>query len=609
MKRTVLTSLCAALLLTGTGARAAINEGLHPLITNIQDRSCQSLDGNWRAMVDQYENGYYNYRMKPMEIGSTFFADRRFYQDRTKLIEYDFDAAPTLHVPGDWNTQMEKLYYYEGTIWYRQLFAASPKPGKRYFIHFGAANYEAIAALNGKMLGKHTGGFTAFNFEVTDKLVSGENSLVVKVDNKRDVDGIPTANCDWWNYGGLTRSVNLVEMPQTFIRDYCVQLGKDGKSIEGWAQLDGPEAAGEVTLEIPELGLKTSAAADSKGLASFSVTLTKKQKLVRWSPSDPKLYDVKISSALDSVSDRIGFRTIETRGTKILLNGEEIFCKGVCIHDERPDADAGRAYSEDHARTTLGWAKEMGCNFVRLAHYPHNENMVRVAEEMGIMVWSEIPAYWTISWTNPETYENAENQLTEMITRDRNRANIIIWSVANETPLSDERLDFLGRLIDRTRELDPTRLVSAAMEKSVLPDGTMTVQDPLMEKTDLISFNQYAGWYGERSDFSENTRWTFPVEKPVLISEWGGAALYGNHGKVDERFSEEYMVDLYEETIKMYSHIPELAGTTPWILKDFRSPRRALYGIQDDYNRKGLISERGEKKQAFFVMQRWYGSF
>jgi len=580
-----------------------------PAIQNADARAGQSLDGSWRAIVDPYENGYYSYRMQPLSPGDSFFADKHFFADPTRLIEYDFDVAGTLEVPGDWNTQREKLYYYEGTVWYRRLLELDPKPGHRYFIHFDGANYETIAALNGVRIGQHTGGFTAFDFEITQQLRAGRNSLVVKVDNKRHADGVPTLNTDWWNYGGITRSVRLIEVPDCFIRDYCVRLSADRKAIEGWVQLDGAPGPETVSIEIPELKLRASASTDQDGRAAFSLPLPRRSGIRFWTPDEPKRYEVLVSSASDSVRDRIGFKTVSTQGSRILLNGQPIFLKGISIHDERPGAAAGRAFSDDHARTTLGWAKEMGCNFVRLAHYPHNERMLRMADEMGLLVWSEIPVYWTIDWDNAGTYANAENQLCEMIARDHNRACIIIWSVANETPRSPQRLQFLSRLIDKTRELDPTRLVSAAMEKDETAPGQMTLADELMYLTDLLSFNQYVGWYDGDADKCDRVVWTFPVEKPVIISELGGGAKYGRHGKPDERFTEEYLVRLYEKNIAMMQRIPGLAGCTPWILKDFRSPRRALDGIQDDFNRKGLLSEKGEKKDAFYVMQRWYQSF
>lgn len=574
-----------------------------PQIINIQGRQTISLDGLWKTIVDPYENGYYNYRMQPHGDASSYFADRDFDADRTVLYEYNFNTDYTLMVPGDWNTQRDKLYYYEGTVWYRNIFDYQPDPARRVFVYFGAANQEAVVGLNGKKIAKHVGGYTPFNVEVTGMLKEKGNSLIVKVDNKRHADGVPTLNSDWWNYGGLTRSVMIVETPLTFIRDYSVQLCKeDPKKIEGWIQLDGSQAEQEVTLEIPELKASVKVRTDKDGKAVFSM----KAKPEYWCPDNPKLYDVVITAETDRVADRIGFRTVETRGTQILLNGEPVFCKGVSIHEEMPYSASGRAYSEDHARVLLGWAKEMGCNFVRLAHYPHNEHMVRVAEEMGIMVWSEIPVYWTIQFDNPQTYANAESQLVDMITRDRNRANVIIWSVANETPHGDSRLEFLKKLIAKTREMDPTRLVSAAMEKDNIDATTVTVKDELIEYVDLISFNQYVGWYDGTSEKCDRMNWVFDVKKPVFISEFGGGAVYGRHGDVSERFTEEYQEDLYQRSVNMLDRIEGLAGTTPWILKDFRSPRRQIVGIQDDFNRKGLISDQGGKKKAFFVMKRWY---
>lgn len=574
-----------------------------PQIINVAARKTVPLDGIWKTIVDPYENGYYNYRLKPLPDSESYFADRDFDSDRTVLYEYNFNTDKTLQVPGDWNTQRPELYYYEGTVWYRRNFDYTLDPGKRLFVYFGAANYETVAGLNGRKIGKHTGGYTPFNFEITGMVKEHDNSLVVKVDNRRKPEGVPTVNCDWWNYGGITRSVLLVETPETFIRDYYVQLKKDDmKTIAGWVRLDGSKAVQEVTVSIPELKISKSVKTDENGYASFEI----KAKPEYWCPENPKLYDVDIKAETDSISDRIGFRSIKTDGTDILLNGKKIFCRGVSIHEEMPYGKSGRAFSEDHDRILLGWARDMGCNFIRLAHYPHNEAMVRLAEEMGFMVWSEIPVYWTIHWDNPDTYANAEAQLEDMINRDKNRANVIIWSVANETPHGDARLKFLSSLISRAREMDPTRLVSAAMEKSRLGHNVMTVDDDLAGLVDLISFNQYIGWYDGNSEKCDSISWTFDVKKPVFISEFGAGAVYGRHGDKSERFTEEYMQDMYERTVDMLERMPGLAGTTPWVLKDFRSPRRQLPGIQDDFNRKGLVSDQGGKKSGFYVMQKWY---
>ena len=576
---------------------------LSPNPQNVPNRRhITSLDGNWRTLVDPYENGYYDYRMQPSKQG---YGLDRTYDDKTILQEYDFATAAELHVPGDWNTQRPQLYYYEGTVWYRRHFDYDLSDASRLFLHFEAANYETRVWLNGEPIGHHVGGFTPFTFEITDHVKRGTNSVVVKVDNRRHIDAVPTVNCDWWNYGGITRSVTLIETSKAYIQDYYLQLKKDNTRIlEGRVTLDGVTSPQTVTIELPELKLSKRYTTDAEG----NLTFTLKAKPELWSPESPKRYDVRFIAAGDTIDDQIGFRTITTRGSDILLNGKKIFCRGVSIHEER-DGESGRAYSADHARTLLGWAKDMGCNFVRLAHYPHNEAMVREAERLGLMVWSEIPVYWTISWENEATYQNAESQLTDMIERDKNRCNVIIWSIANETPHGDARLRFLTRLANKAREMDNVRLVAAAMERSVVEiDGKpmQTVEDDLGELLDLISFNQYLGWYEGDYNKCDQVEWHFAVEKPILISEFGGGALYGNHGADTDRFTEEYQRILYVKQIEMLEKIDGLAGTTPWILKDFRSPRRQVPWIQDDFNRKGLLSERGERKQAFYIMQHWY---
>ena len=587
------------LLLMATCTPLSLSGQQHPLLINVDGRHTTSLDGVWRTIVDPYENGYYDYRRKPLANG---FGMDKDLVDKSVLQEYDFATDKTLSVPGDWNTQRAELYYYEGTVWYRKRFEYKPATGYRQFLHFAAVNYEAVVFLNGKEIGKHAGGFTPFNFEVTGLMHSGENSIVVKADNKRMPEGVPTINTDWWNYGGITRQVNVIETPATFIRDYCVQLKKHERNIiSGWVQLDGNRNRHNVRIEIPELTIHQEVSTDDHGYASFEI----KAHPVYWSPENPKLYRVTISNDSDTLSDEIGFRTIETKGDKILLNGKEIFCRGVCIHEEAAYRN-GRAYSADDAAVLLGWAKELGCNFVRLAHYPHNEQMIRQAEKMGIMVWSEIPVYWTIQWSNPETYRNAEDQLADMITRDKNRTNIIIWSIANETPQSPERYDFLSRLAAKARSMDDVRLVSAALEKEEIKPGVMTVNDSLGKLFDIISFNEYVGWYDGLPEKCDRVEWTFSEHKPVIVSEFGGECVYGLRGEKTERFTEDYQEDMYIRSVNMLQRIPGLAGTTPWILKDFRSPRRQLPGLQDDFNRKGLVSDKGQKKRAFYVMQKWY---
>ncbi len=566
---------------------------LPALIQDIPNRATTSLNGPWQAIIDPYETG----------LNARFYLNAKA-KDKHELVEYDFDKSDALNVPGDWNSQKKELFFYEGPVWYKKSFSYPKREHTRVFLYFGAANYFTRVYLNGKVLGEHEGGFTPFNFEVSDQIREGDNFVVAEVNNARRRDAVPTVNTDWWNYGGLTRDVMLVEVPESFIQDYQVQLAKGSSNqIAGWVQLSGSTSAQQVTIEIPEAGIRQTFAADATGRAEFHFPA----KLELWSPNHPKLYDVVVSSGSDKVHDSIGFRTIETRGTQILLNGQPIFLRGIAMHEEAP-VRGGRAFRPEDAQTLLGWAKELGCNFVRLTHYPHNENMTRLADRMGLMVWSEIPVYWDIDWENPTTLQNAENQLRDMIARDHNRASVVLWSISNETPVKPARTTFLRQLAERARQLDSTRLITSAMNHvdQVGPD-TRALNDPLGEYLDVMGLNEYLGWYGGRPEDADRMQWKFAWDKPVIVSEFGAEAPYGRHGDADERWTEEYQASLYQHQINMLKKIPALAGMSPWVLMDFHSPRRLLPGTQDYFNRKGLVSNLGQHKQAFYVLQKFYG--
>ena len=190
-------------------------------LQNIQNRDSQTLNGLWSIIIDPLENGYYNHRYQPKEDG--YFIDRQM-KHPSDLIEYNFDSDYQIMVPGDWNTQMEKLYYYEGTIWYKRNFNHNLVSGETTYLYFGAVNYHAVVYLNGEKIGEHVGGYTPFYFDVTGKLKEKDNLIVIKVDNKRLREAVPTVNTDWWNYGGITRSVSIINVPKTHIYDYKIQL-------------------------------------------------------------------------------------------------------------------------------------------------------------------------------------------------------------------------------------------------------------------------------------------------------------------------------------------------------------------------------------------------
>ena len=249
-----------------------------------------------------------------------------------------------------------------------------------------------IIYVNGKMVGRHVGGFTPFCYDVTDVVHEGKNFVIVKVDNKRHQDNVPTLIFDWWNYGGITRDVLLVSVPATYIDDYSLQLSKavkDKKRILDFSLSLNRQAAGrEVTLSIPELKLKQTFVTNAEGKINAQL-YTLNSKLNLWSPDHPKLYKVELAMADERIEDEIGFRTIETCGKQLLLNGKPIFLRGVCSHEETAYTSR-RCNSAADADTQLSWARELGCNFIRLAHYPHNEHAVSassaVAPRQAIMV-------------------------------------------------------------------------------------------------------------------------------------------------------------------------------------------------------------------------------
>jgi beta-glucuronidase len=591
-------------------------DGLSKLVTWTSCRRQESLNGAWPAIIDVYDVG----ASGPFG-GDEMFAEMfGFPADRGRnspgrRAEYDFDTTVTVNVPGDWNTQVERFHFYEGSMWFRRRFASSSvSDGGRSFLYFAAANHLTWVYLNSKRIAEHEGGFGPFCVEVTGMLRSdSENSLVVRVNNRRTTDAIPTTRTDWFNYGGLTRDVRLVHVPNTFVRDAVVQLDKTGPDIlvaEVW--LDGPKAEQNVVVSIDGTAIG-NVSTDRNGHGT--ARLVAPAGLTRWSPSNPVLHDVEVRAETDTVSDRIGFRTIATQGTKILLNGEPIFLAGIAAHDEGVGQPARRIATEAEARELLENAKALGANFVRLAHYQHNEITVRVCDEIGLMAWAEVPVYWGINWENDATLENGRAQLRELIERDRNRASIVLWSVANETPPSAPRLAFLRNLVGLAGELDPTRLVTAALFSRPEGGGEMSfdatanrwiVDDPLGEFIDVLGVNEYHGWYYGSIEQMKEITWESPFGKPMIVTEFGADAKAGLRGALDESWTEDFQAEVYKAQLEMLDRIPFLAGLSPWILKDFRAPFRLLPGVQDGLNRKGLISDTGVRKLAFDVMVNFY---
>jgi beta-glucuronidase len=566
------------------------------LLVNVDHRKQISLNGDWHTIVDPYGSGLYTFHNELRKDG--YFLNE--HKDNT---EYDFSKSPTLKVPGDWNTQRELLHFYEGPLWYQRDFTYQKKPNQRTFVHIGAANYRSFVWVNGKFACQHEGGFTPYDCDATDLLHDGNNFIVIAVDATRLAEGVPTLQTDWFNYGGLTRDVALVEVPTRFIDDYDLHLERGTTNqIDGYVHVIGSHAGDKISVSIATPKPTTvDATVDADGRAPIQL---RPEGLELWSPEHPKLYKVQLKAGVDTLDDEIGFRTIEVHGTQILLNGKPIFLHGVSIHAEAP-VRTGRAHNQEDADTLLGWVKELGGNYARLAHYPHDQRMTRTADRLGILIWSEIPVYWACHFDDPATLAKAQSQLHEMIRRDRNKASVILWSVANETPNNPERTKFLTTLANDAREYDPTRLITAALLVRT-NDMTKIVDDPLGKALDVIGANEYVGWYEHKPSDIAQTKWQIDYQKPLIISEFGAGAKAGLHGTADQRWTEEFQANVFAQQMIMLNNIPQLRGMSPWVLMDFRSPRRVLPEIQDGFNRKGLLSEKGERKQAFSVLQKAY---
>ncbi len=564
-------------------------------MVNVQSRNLTSLNGKWKVMVD------------PGNIGGwkKFWIEPKL-EKKTDFFEYSFNGGPELNVPGDFNSQLCELTFFEGSVWYKKQFTISKKKDSRLFLHFGAVNYIAEVYLNEEKLGSHEGGFTPFQFEITDKVKEGDNEIIVKVDNRRLENGLPGYGYDWLNYGGITRDVNIIETRNTYIDDYFIQLKKGSlNTVLGWVQLKGLQSEQRIKVKIPELNIVYKAKTNKSGYAKLEFS----SRFKLWSPESPKLYKVIVESETDTIVDEIGFRSIETKGAEVLLNKKPIFIKAVNIHEENP-LKKSRAHSLEDDKLLLNSAKELGCNLVRLAHYPHNENMIKEAEKMGLMVWSELPIYQHIKFSDSLVPKKMETMLDEMIHRDKNHCGVVVWSLSNETYSgTPNRTKALIDLTKKCKAIDSTRLVVHVINTQGYSNNSFNVTDTLYNYSDLVALNEYIGWYIPWQGKPSEVKWKvdFP-NKPVFISEFGGEALFGSKGPVDEAayWTEEYQEQIYKNQIEMFKTIPNLSGVCPWILYDYKSLGRMHQLYQKGYNRKGLISENGEKKKAWYIMNEYF---
>lgn len=588
------------------------------MLVEDRGRNTVSLNGKWHFNPDVFCS----------TIRSRWFDEIRSNRYGEPLpYDADFENWEEVQVPGTWNQQRKECELYEGAgIYFRTFFWKEPLKHKRLLLKIGAANYETRIWLNKKYLGRHLGGFTPFCADITDA-VQEENRLLIMVDNQRKSEQVPSMHYDWFNYGGLFRDIQLLELPEIYLQDFYIGLcrretGKLEYRVRVRDSAGTDEKNWKAEIRIDELGICQTAVfgKEEKDEDGYIYTAEGKifadeSKIKLWSPDEPYRYLVNVSLLkscpdfsekpkswiVDELSDEIGFRRIETRGRKIFLNGKEIFLRGVCVHEESPDS--GRCVTGQEIEEMILQAKELGCNFLRLTHYPHTPLTAELADRMGIMLLEEIPVYWALEFGNQETFRDAANQLEELIRRDQNRASVILWSVGNENPDSDARYRFMAGLVEKARQLDASRLIGASCLMDV---DRRLIHDRLMKMLDVVGINEYYGWYLKDFETLKEILGKYSEERPMIITETGAEAVSGLYSSQNEAYSETLQADIYERQFSTLLSFPFICGVTPWILYDYRSMRR-MSSLQKGYNLKGLLSaNRKHKKQAFWTLQKIY---
>ncbi len=561
----------------------------HRSMVFMGDRRRHSLNGAWRFTLDLFDVG----------LRQRWFADEPGPAETWGAPrDYDASMGEEIAVPSCWTSLRPEWRYFEGGAWYTRMIDGMDFDRRgRTVLRIGAAAQAARVFLNGRFLAAHSGGSTPFFVELTDDLSDGANRLQINVDNRRDLKRVPMSHIDWFNHGGIHRDVDMLTLPRVFIADAGIALapGSDGTAIAIDLTLSDP-VDGTAAVAVPDLGLSVTVPVHA---GRGTTTVAARPHL--WSPDDPHLYEVSFAFGDDRVSDRVGFRDISVAGERILINGVDVWLRGVCVHED--DVALGRVTSEDDIRRRFRHARELGCNFLRLAHYPHHERVAEIADEEGLMLWEEIPVYWAIDFAAPSVFADAENQLLELIRRDRNRASVIAWGVGNENADSDERLAFMGGLADAARNADPTRLVTAAC---LVNPQTLRIEDRLADRLDIVGINEYFGWYEPDFEGLRQLLTNSRPGKPVVISETGAGAVAGMHGSALAFFSEERQAEFYRRQFSIVRDFDTVRGICPWLLYDFRSPRRQS-SFQQGFNRKGLIAaDKQTKKAAFAVVAEAY---
>jgi beta-glucuronidase len=551
---------------------------------------------------------------------------------------YSSGAGPVwtrIQVPGSFDQTLRNDVLYQGKAWYRTWFEVAPATGERVLLRFDGVAIRSKVWVNGTLAGEHLFPYTGFTLDVTGLVRAGANRLVVLADNQLLKDAIPDTNCTgWWNYGGINRAVWLETVPAVYATDLAATTKRN--STGGWDVAIGATLrnAGTAAGRGPMRAMLSAVLSDARGSIVWTgewtealppgATQTTGGGVVRdvdaWSPQRPALYRLKLTVRAGGASFEttapVGFRQIEVKGTKILLNGEPVFFKGVNYHEMYPGV--GMTLSREQVRRDLLDMKAMGANFVRLAHYSHDRQVYELADELGLMVRSEIPALQTHAETlgSDAVWEAyGAPQLKEMIAQRRMHPSVVVWSVGNEFPSDREPVaKYVARATALVRELDGTRLVTFASDRRE--------KDIAFEWVDFIAINEYFGWYyGAIPDFAGvldkmHEKWP---GKPIVVSEFGSESIVGwkNAAPKDSGmdYSEDYHIKLVGTHLG-YIFDPArsgyMSGALLWVYADFPNPSAfqrlpAHPPVAAYMNLKGLVTDDRRHKRVWAVVQHAFG--
>ena len=595
------------------------------------------LNGTWKFNPDPYQRCRQQQWWKNPPRNDSFFPC------------WDSEGLWEIQVPGTWKAQFPELKWYDGDANYMRDFEAPEIPeNHEAFLVFDGVIYSSEVFLNGLKVGQHDWGYSPFAFRVTEYL-RAKNRLFVLVENKLKEDRVPGIRYDWNNDGGIINGVKLVFVPRVFVKNFrtATRLEENDAviSVDVWLDSRDRSAKEQVTVQIPELGLeaKFSVSVGDPGRCEFripfrqSATAHRQPEMIRlWSPEDPKLYETRIATRHETLLDEVGYREVRTEGQRVLLNGKPIRLYGLCIHSDFPGS--GRTATLEGIEKVVGLVRELGCNFLRCAHYPYAEIWGRAMDRAGILWWEEVPVYWLSNVHEPRISRLALGMMGETIQRDWNRASLIFWSLSNECAnglsgsfpgLEGENYPYWVQAAKQVRELDPSRLLSSAdsghrrtLSGNWSPDRADTFDtdfkgmdwipghpDELYDLLDVLSGNVYVNNLGDGLvAYHKFAKMLGAYNKPIMVSEFGSMSMR----EADERpgstpetlGSEARHAQILREAYRGFHDLPEITGYMPWCLADVRVPMHwRWYNAGKAAFSYGLLDLEWRKKKVFDVVK------